>query len=80
MLALADGVAGVSLEKVAASDADPDFLVLIAHDLSVRAALPVLPASLRGWKASGLKARTVWNFVDRANPAFMLGPTNTTAR
>ncbi|KAJ7879944.1 hypothetical protein B0H14DRAFT_2707973, partial [Mycena olivaceomarginata] len=41
-------------------DADPDVFVLIAHDLSVRDALPYFPAYLTGWKASGLKEPTVW--------------------
>ncbi|KAJ6567304.1 beta-lactamase-like protein [Mycena vulgaris] len=65
----------VSLEKLATFDADPDFFVVVAHDLSLASSLPFFPASLNGWKASHLKERTVWNFVEKANPAFVFSPT-----
>ncbi|KAJ7637464.1 hypothetical protein B0H17DRAFT_1172505 [Mycena rosella] len=64
----------VSLDKLAAFDADPDFFVVIAHDMSLVGSLPYFPASLNGWKASGLKERTVWNFANEANPAFVFSP------
>ncbi|KAJ7668059.1 hypothetical protein B0H17DRAFT_1088297, partial [Mycena rosella] len=66
-------ISQVSLEKVATFDADPDFFVLVAHDMSVVGALPYFPASLNGWKASKLKESTAWSFVDKTNPAFALG-------
>ncbi|KAJ7264165.1 beta-lactamase-like protein [Mycena rebaudengoi] len=66
--------AQVSLEKIATFDADPDVFVVIAHDISLVGSLPLFPKSLNGWKASGLKERTVWNFADTANPAFIFGP------
>ncbi|KAJ6601212.1 beta-lactamase-like protein [Mycena vulgaris] len=68
----------VSLEKLATFDADPDFFVVVAHDLSLVSSLPFFPASLNGWKASHLKERTVWNFIEKANPAFIYSPTNQT--
>ncbi|KAJ7119822.1 hypothetical protein C8R44DRAFT_922185, partial [Mycena epipterygia] len=64
----------ISLEKLATFDADPDFFVVIAHDLSLVSSLPFFPASLNGWKASHLKERSVWNFVDKTNPAFTFSP------
>ncbi|KAJ7696570.1 hypothetical protein B0H17DRAFT_1198081 [Mycena rosella] len=64
----------VTLEKLATFDADPDFFVVIAHDLSLVSSLPYFPASLDGWQASQLKESTVWNFVDEANPAFIFSP------
>lgn len=67
--------AGVSLEKVATFDADADFLVVAAHDISLRDAIPYFPAYINGWKASGLKEKVVWEFLDRANPAFVFSPT-----
>ncbi|KAK7055317.1 Metallo-beta-lactamase superfamily protein [Favolaschia claudopus] len=70
--------AGVSLEKVASFDADPDFLVVAAHDISIRSAIPYFPKYINGWKASKLKERTVWNFVDESNPAFVFSPINST--
>ena len=65
----------VSLDKMATFDADPDFFVVAAHDMSLLSYFTTLPASLNGWKAAGLKQRTVWNFVDKLNPAFVFGPT-----
>ncbi|KAJ7654512.1 beta-lactamase-like protein [Mycena polygramma] len=64
----------ISLEKLATFDADPDIFVLIAHDVSLREYLPYFPRSLNNWKASQLKERTVWNFVQRGNPAFRFSP------
>ncbi|KAF7377226.1 Metallo-beta-lactamase superfamily protein [Mycena sanguinolenta] len=69
----------VSLDKIATFDADPDFFVVTAHDMSVLSYFTSLPASLDGWKADGLKQRTVWNFVDKLNPAFVFSPTNVTS-
>ncbi|KAJ7130625.1 beta-lactamase-like protein [Mycena epipterygia] len=70
--------AQVSLEKLATFDADPDFFVVIAHDMSLLSSLPYFPASLNGWKASHLKEKSVWNFVDKTNPAFLFSPINQT--
>jgi hypothetical protein len=64
----------VSLDKLATFDADPDVFVLVAHDLSVRESLPYFPAYLNGWQASGLKERTVWNFVKKTNAASFFTP------
>ncbi|KAF8216652.1 beta-lactamase-like protein [Mycena galopus ATCC 62051] len=76
----ADPVAAqVSLEKLATFDADPDILVLVAHDISLREALPYFPAYLNDWQASGLKENNVWNFVDATNPASVFTPSNQTA-
>ncbi|KAJ7130624.1 beta-lactamase-like protein [Mycena epipterygia] len=64
----------VSLEKLATFDADPDFFVVIAHDISLMSSLPIFPASLNGWQASHLKENSVWSFVETANPAFIFSP------
>ncbi|KAJ7642803.1 beta-lactamase-like protein [Mycena polygramma] len=64
----------VSLEKVATFDADPDIFVLVAHDASLRSSIPYFPESLNSWKASHLKEKTVWSFLDRENAAFMFSP------
>ncbi|KAJ6524336.1 beta-lactamase-like protein, partial [Mycena capillaripes] len=68
----------VSLEKLATFDAHPDILVLVAHDLSLRAFIPYYPAYLNDWKAINFKETTVWNFVDKTNPAFAFSPINQT--
>ncbi|KAF7356511.1 Metallo-beta-lactamase superfamily protein [Mycena venus] len=64
----------VSLEKLATFDADPDILVLIAHDISLRSSIPYYPAYLNDWKASNFKERTVWSFVEKTNPASVFTP------
>ncbi|KAJ6581615.1 beta-lactamase-like protein [Mycena capillaripes] len=75
----ADPVAAqISLEKLATFDADPDIFVVVSHDASLRESIPYFPKSLNDWKASHLKERTVWNFVDEANPAFVFSPVNQT--
>jgi hypothetical protein len=67
--------AQVSLEKLATFDADEDIFVMVAHDISLISSIPYFPESLNDWKASHLKERTVWNFVDTTNPAFVFNPT-----
>jgi hypothetical protein len=83
LLALSDTVdsfyvdpvtAQVSVEKLATFDADPDVLVLIAHDISLRDSLPYFPAYLNNWRATHLKQRTVWNFLEKSNPAAAFTP------
>ncbi|KAJ7016092.1 beta-lactamase-like protein [Mycena alexandri] len=71
--------ADVSLEKLTGFDADADFFLIASHDLSLKNSLPYFPAYLNDWQKSQLKRNTVWNFVDPANPAFRLSPTNQTA-
>jgi hypothetical protein len=64
----------VSLEKIAMYDADPDFFVIAAHDMSLLPSIPFFPVSLNGWKASGVKQKAVWNFADKSNLAFVFSP------
>ncbi|KAJ7237523.1 hypothetical protein B0H12DRAFT_1190546 [Mycena haematopus] len=66
--------ATVSVDKLAAFDADADFFTIIAHDRSILSTLPYFPASLSTWQADGLKGKTAWLFVDPTNPAFLLSP------
>ncbi|KAJ7250503.1 beta-lactamase-like protein [Mycena haematopus] len=66
--------AGVSLDKLSTFDADPDFFVVAAHDMSLVSAIPLFPASINGWKESNLKEKVVWNFIDAANRAFAFSP------
>ncbi|KAJ6518867.1 beta-lactamase-like protein [Mycena sanguinolenta] len=65
--------AKVSVEKVATFDADPDFLVIIAHDTSLLSHIPYFPASLNNWK-DGWKEDLVWRFVNENNSAFVFSP------
>ncbi|KAJ7777214.1 beta-lactamase-like protein [Mycena metata] len=70
--------AEVSGDKLATFDADGDFFMIVSHDISLREEIPYFPDSLNNWKANGLKERVVWNFVDKANPAFIFSPVNET--
>jgi hypothetical protein len=67
-------VATLTVDKLAAFDADADFLTIITHDQSIQSILPYFPVSLSTWQADGLKAKTAWQFVDPANPAFLFSP------
>ncbi|KAJ7460926.1 hypothetical protein B0H11DRAFT_2057427 [Mycena galericulata] len=66
--------ARVSLDKVAAFDADEDFFVVLAHDLSLVDVLPYFPASLSAWRGEEIKQDAVWGFIDERNPAFRFSP------
>ncbi|KAJ7137331.1 beta-lactamase-like protein [Mycena crocata] len=71
----ADPVAArVTLDKLAAFDADEDFLVILSHDESLINILPYFPASLSPWRANGMKDEAVWGFMDERNPAFRFNP------
>ncbi|KAJ7281437.1 beta-lactamase-like protein [Mycena rebaudengoi] len=69
----------VSQEKIATFDADADFFVIIAHDLTLVPVLPYFPSLLNDWQKKQLKARSAWSFIDQSNPAFMFHPVNQTA-
>ncbi|KAF8140832.1 hypothetical protein K438DRAFT_1995661 [Mycena galopus ATCC 62051] len=71
--------AGVTLEKAATFDADPDFFIVTAHDISLRSSIPYFPAYINSWHASGLKDASVWNFIDQTNPTFVFSPINATS-
>ncbi|KAJ7677226.1 beta-lactamase-like protein [Mycena rosella] len=71
----ADPVAArVSLDKIADFDADADFFVVLAHDLTLLDVLPYFPASLNAWRGEGLKDEAAWAFLDARNPAFRFSP------
>ncbi|KAJ7015832.1 beta-lactamase-like protein [Mycena alexandri] len=67
-------IAGILVDKIAAFDADADFFVIAAHNVSLRDSIPYFPATLNNWKALNMKDKSVWNFVDKKNPAFLFSP------
>ncbi|CAK5278354.1 unnamed protein product [Mycena citricolor] len=67
-------VSQISVAKLANFDADPDFFVVISHDISLRGAIPVFPAYLNRWKHDQLKENTVWGFLNKSSPSFMFTP------
>ncbi|KAK7006765.1 Metallo-beta-lactamase superfamily protein [Favolaschia claudopus] len=70
----ANPVAGrVSLDQIAGFDADENYFVVLAHDLSLTGRLPYFPESLSPWKAKKLKEDVVWAFLEAENPAFRFG-------
>ncbi|KAF7301107.1 Metallo-beta-lactamase superfamily protein [Mycena indigotica] len=66
--------AQLSVSKLAALDADKDFLTLVTHDGSITSALPTFPASLADWQKQGLKEKLAWLFLDGKNPSFLFQP------
>lgn len=64
----------VSLDKIAAFDADDDFFVVLAHDTSLLGAIPYFPASLSAWREKGIEADVVWGWMDEGNLAFRFSP------
>nr|GAT47775.1 metallo-beta-lactamase superfamily protein [Mycena chlorophos] len=66
--------ADVSVDKLAAFDADEDFLVLIAHDIDALGTLPYFPEALDGWKAAGVKEGLLWHFLEVGSESFVFRP------
>ncbi|KAJ7182293.1 beta-lactamase-like protein [Mycena crocata] len=69
----------VSIDKLADFDGDPDFFVVLAHDVSLIGVLPYFPASLSQWNWRGNTARNeiMWGFLDERNQAFRFSLNNT---
>ncbi|KAJ7168333.1 hypothetical protein C8R43DRAFT_1060645 [Mycena crocata] len=65
-------IARVSLDKLSSFDANADFFVIVAHDISLLDVMPYFPASLNAWRRNAVKDRAVWRFLDDRNPAFRL--------
>ncbi|KAJ7717790.1 hypothetical protein B0H16DRAFT_1700848 [Mycena metata] len=63
-----------SIALLGAFDANPDVLVVLAHDESLLEIVgPAFPAKLDGWKETGWKERAVWAFLEEGNAAFRFG-------
>ncbi|KAJ7717785.1 beta-lactamase-like protein [Mycena metata] len=63
-----------SIALISAFDANPDVLVVLAHDESLLEIVgPAFPAKLDGWKERGWKERAVWAFLEEGNAAFRFG-------
>ncbi|KAJ7717798.1 hypothetical protein B0H16DRAFT_1740371 [Mycena metata] len=63
-----------SIDLISAFDANPDVLVVLAHDESLLEIVgPAFPAKLDGWKERGWKERAVWAFLEEGNAAFRFG-------
>ncbi|KAJ7717789.1 hypothetical protein B0H16DRAFT_1897812 [Mycena metata] len=66
--------ARASIALISAFDANPDVLVVLAHDASLLDIVgPAFPAKLDGWKERGWKERAVWAFLEEGNAAFRFG-------
>ncbi|KAF7289879.1 Metallo-beta-lactamase superfamily protein [Mycena indigotica] len=63
-------VAHRSAHSLTAFDANPDVLVILAHDSSVLPLFRQMPVTLDDWKTKGWKEMTVWAFLNADNPAF----------
>lgn len=64
----------VSAKKLSVLDANPDVLVVLAHDQSIVDLVDFYPAKLNDWKAKGWKTQATWKFVDEKDSSFRLAP------
>ncbi|KAJ7576813.1 beta-lactamase-like protein [Mycena floridula] len=62
-----------TLEKLALFDADPDVMVMLAHDGSLIGVIDLFPANLNDWKAKGWKDKVLWAFVDKDKDGYRFG-------
>ncbi|KAJ6486911.1 beta-lactamase-like protein [Mycena sanguinolenta] len=63
-------VARDSIHKVGDFDANPDVLVVLAHDGSIGPLVKPYPTILDQWQAKGWKNKATWAFLEQTNPAF----------
>ncbi|KAF9034722.1 hypothetical protein BDZ89DRAFT_1062444 [Hymenopellis radicata] len=65
-----------TLEKIAALDAHPDVLTLLAHDASLigEHGIDLFPASVDDWQAKGLKEMLMWGFMKAGHKGWRFGP------
>lgn len=52
-----------TIQSVTKLDADPNIMILIAHDNSLLKVLPIFPDKLDGWKSKGWKESSRWRFL-----------------
>ncbi|KAK0202309.1 beta-lactamase-like protein [Desarmillaria ectypa] len=62
-----------TISKLSRLDANPDVLVLIAHDSTAPGVIDEFPKSLNDWKAKGWKDKLMWAFLEEDSPAFRFG-------
>ncbi|KAH8809486.1 hypothetical protein DL96DRAFT_567215 [Flagelloscypha sp. PMI_526] len=55
-------------------DANPDVIVVAAHDTAFRDYFTADPQALMKWKQTGLKKQVVWKFADAEDLAWRLSP------
>jgi hypothetical protein len=65
----------ISQQMTWAFDANPDVLVVGAHDTAFRDYFMADPQALMKWKQTGLKKQVVWKFADAGDLAWRLSPT-----
>ncbi|ESK81485.1 metallo-beta-lactamase superfamily protein [Moniliophthora roreri MCA 2997] len=51
-------------------DADPDVLVILAHDPTLLGVIDMFPSTLDAWKENGWKEQVVWEFLKEESLAF----------
>ncbi|KAK0452796.1 beta-lactamase-like protein [Desarmillaria tabescens] len=62
-----------TISKLSRFDANPDVLVLIAHDSTAPGVIDEFPTSMNDWKAKGWKDKLMWAFLEKDSPAFRFG-------
>ncbi|KAK0184147.1 beta-lactamase-like protein [Armillaria mellea] len=62
-----------SLERLARLDADPDVLMIIAHDGTAPDVVEEFPRTVNGWKEKGWKEKLMWRFLEKDGAGWRFG-------
>ncbi len=65
-----------TLGRLAAMDAHPDVLTLLAHDVSLvgEHGIDLFPASVDDWQAKGMKEMLMWGLMKEGHKGWRFGP------
>ncbi len=62
-----------SLGHLVRLDADPDVLMVIAHDGTAPGVVEDFPESVNGWKEKGWKEKLMWRFLEKDSRGWRFG-------
>ncbi|KAK0194763.1 hypothetical protein F5146DRAFT_974101 [Armillaria mellea] len=62
-----------SLERLAWLNANPDVLMIIAHDGTVPDVVEEFPRTVNGWKEKGWKEKVMWRFLEKDDGGWRFG-------
>ncbi|KAK0207242.1 hypothetical protein IW262DRAFT_1536752 [Armillaria fumosa] len=62
-----------SLKRLARLDADPDVLMIIAHDSTAPGVVEEFPRTINEWKEKGWKDKLMWRFLEKDGGGWRFG-------
>ncbi|KAK0468557.1 beta-lactamase-like protein [Armillaria novae-zelandiae] len=62
-----------SLKRLARLDADPDVLMIIAHDGTASSVVEEFPGTINEWKEKGWKNKLMWRFLEKDGGGWRFG-------